>query len=132
MDAEISELVRLITERDAAAATAQKAGREAATAAKAEEDASRSAAEVCTPSLDSLRLEGNELLKKGQVAEAIQLYEKCLKLHPGSIPVHANLALAKVRMCLHLSKGHRLGERSLSRSFRNKWACVLNSNPTRS
>ena len=96
VDAEMSEIVRLITERDAAAAAAKKVSKEAA-GAETEKDVARSAAEVRTASLDSLRQKGNELLKKGEVAEAVQMYEKCLELDPGSIPVHANLALAKVR-----------------------------------
>ena len=47
--------------------------------------------------MDNLRLQGNDLFKKGDSRGAIELYEQCLRIDPSSVSVHANLALAKVR-----------------------------------
>ena len=46
--------------------------------------------------LDELRKRGNELFRSGDSLGALALYEQCLLRDPGSVAVHANLALAKV------------------------------------
>ena len=87
----MSEIAQLIVERDS------KQQAEARSVKEASGDAA--ATDTRRVDIDSLRLKGNDLLKKGEVAEAIKAYHQCLDLDPENVPVHSNLALAKVRSC---------------------------------